>query len=261
MTADDAVMTIGEFARRSRLPASTLRYYHQRGLLVPHRIDPATGYRYYRAAQLEMAALVGELRQIGVPPEAIATITQANVDAAEALRAERARIESEIDHRARAIATIDRLVDRLEATPVPACSMSVRTALVVPAVQGAVHSRSAPSDVRRLMVGLRRRLRAGGLTPHRYGALFPLDLDAEPMPTVVFAPDIDGRLGPPPPTEVPGGAYATTEHRGDLSLSGAYSALFEWMDAGDLRPAGPVIEEYLGDRRAPRTRVSIGVAS
>jgi effector-binding domain-containing protein len=41
----------------------------------------------------------------------------------------------------------------------------------------------------------------------------------------------------------------------------AYSALFEWMDAGDLRPAGPVIEEYLGDRHAPWTRVSIGVAS
>jgi DNA-binding transcriptional MerR regulator len=257
---DDGLMTIGEFARRSRLPASTLRYYHQRGLLVPHRVDPATGYRYYRPAQLEMAVLVGELRQIGVPPEAIATITRADVDAAEALRAERARIESEIDHRARAIAAIDRLVQRLGSPATPACSVSVRTALVVPAVEGPVHSRSASTDVRRLMVGLRRRLRTAGVTPRRYGALFPLDLDVEPMPTVVFAAGVDGRLGPPPPTEVPGGAYATTEHRGDLSLGAAYAALFEWMDAGDLRPAGPVIEEYLGDRRAPRTRVSIAVA-
>jgi DNA-binding transcriptional MerR regulator len=261
MTADDALMTIGEFARRSRLPASTLRYYHQRGLLVPSRVDSATGYRYYRPSQLEMAALVGELRQIGVPPEAIAIITQADVGAAEALRAERARIESEIDHRARAIAAIDRLVDRLGAVPAAGCSMSVRRLQVVPAVRGPVHSQSASTDVRRLMVGLRRRLRAGGVTPRRYGALFPLDLDAEPMPTIVFAPDIDGLLGPPPPTEVPGGAYATTEHRGDLALGTAYAALFEWMDAGDLRPAGPVIEEYLGDRRSPHTRVSIGVAS
>jgi effector-binding domain-containing protein len=110
------------------------------------------------------------------------------------------------------------------------------------------------------MVGLRRQLREEGVTPRRYGALFPLDLDIEPMTTVVFAPDLDGRRGPQA-TEVPGGDYATTEHRGDLSLGTAYAALFEWMDAGDLQPSGPVIEEYLGDRRAPRTRVSIAVAS
>jgi effector-binding domain-containing protein len=81
------------------------------------------------------------------------------------------------------------------------------------------------------------------------------------MTTVVFAPDLDGRSGPAQATEVPGGDYAMTEHRGDLSLGAAYAALFEWMDAGDLRPSGPVIEEYLGDRRSPHTRVSIGVAS
>ena len=254
-------MTIGEFARRSRLPASTLRYYHQRGLLLPARVDPATGYRYYRPAQLEMAALVGELRQIGVPPAAIATITQADVSAAEALRAERARIEAEIDHRARAIDAIDRLVHRLRSPSAPACATGLRRAQVVPAVRGPVRSRAAPTDVRRLMVDLRRQLRAGGVTPRRYGALFPLDLDAEPVPTVVFAPDIDGGRGEVPATEVPGGTYATTEHRGDLSLGAAYAALFEWMDAGDLRPAGPVIEEYLGDRQVPLTRVSIAVAS
>jgi DNA-binding transcriptional MerR regulator len=228
---------------------------------VPDRVDPATGYRYYRPAQLEMAALVGELRQIGVPPEAIATITRADVDVTEALRAERTRIESEIEQRAAAITAIDRLVERLASPPAPACAVHVRRAEVVPSVRGPVHSRTASVDVRRLMVDLRRTLRAAGVTPRRYGALFPLDLDVEPVPTVVFAPGVDGRPGRVGATEVPGGAYATTEHRGDLSLGAAYGALFEWMDAGGLRPAGPVIEEYLGDRQAPLTRVSIAVAS
>jgi DNA-binding transcriptional MerR regulator len=62
---------IGEFARRSRLSLKALRLYDERGVLVPSRVDPASGYRYYDTAQLDQARLVVMLRQLQLPLAAI----------------------------------------------------------------------------------------------------------------------------------------------------------------------------------------------
>ena len=60
-------MSIGEFARRSRLSPKALRLYDELGLLAPARVDDSSGYRFYDAAQLERARLVAALRQLGMP--------------------------------------------------------------------------------------------------------------------------------------------------------------------------------------------------
>ncbi|HTW07372.1 MAG TPA: helix-turn-helix domain-containing protein [Acidimicrobiales bacterium] len=60
-------MSIGEFARQSRLSPKALRLYDGLGLLSPARVDEFSGYRYYEAAQLEEARLIATLRQIGIP--------------------------------------------------------------------------------------------------------------------------------------------------------------------------------------------------
>jgi DNA-binding transcriptional MerR regulator len=62
---------IGEFARRSRLSLKALRLYDERGVLVPSRVDQASGYRYYGTAQLDEAHLVVMLRQLQFPLAAI----------------------------------------------------------------------------------------------------------------------------------------------------------------------------------------------
>ena len=61
------LMSIGEFARLSRLSAKALRLYDELGLLPPARVDPDSGYRWYAAGQLDSARLVASLRQVGVP--------------------------------------------------------------------------------------------------------------------------------------------------------------------------------------------------
>jgi DNA-binding transcriptional MerR regulator len=61
------LMSIGEFARLSRLSAKALRLYDELGLLPPAQVDPDSGYRWYAAGQLDSARLVASLRQIGVP--------------------------------------------------------------------------------------------------------------------------------------------------------------------------------------------------
>jgi DNA-binding transcriptional MerR regulator len=66
-----AEITIGEFARRSRLSPKALRLYDERGVLVPSRVDQASGYRYYDTAQLDQARLVVMMRQLELPLAAV----------------------------------------------------------------------------------------------------------------------------------------------------------------------------------------------
>ena len=64
-------ISIGEFARRSRLSLKALRLYDDLGVLVPARVDQVSGYRYYDTAQLDEARLVVMLRQLQLPLAAI----------------------------------------------------------------------------------------------------------------------------------------------------------------------------------------------
>jgi DNA-binding transcriptional MerR regulator len=64
-------ISIGEFARRSRLSLKALRLYDERGVLVPSRVDQGSGYRYYDPAQLDEARLVVMMRQLQLPLAAI----------------------------------------------------------------------------------------------------------------------------------------------------------------------------------------------
>lgn len=59
--------TIGETARDSGLSVSALRFYDGAGVLVPVRVDPATGYRWYGPGQVEEARLLARLRRTGMP--------------------------------------------------------------------------------------------------------------------------------------------------------------------------------------------------
>ena len=64
-------ISIGEFARRSGLSLKALRLYDKRGVLVPSRVDHASGYRYYDTAQLDQARLVVMMRELQLPLKAV----------------------------------------------------------------------------------------------------------------------------------------------------------------------------------------------
>ncbi len=65
--AADPLLTIGVFARRSRLSMKALRLYDRLGLLRPADVDPESGYRRYRESQLVTARLVVMLRRLDMP--------------------------------------------------------------------------------------------------------------------------------------------------------------------------------------------------
>ena len=56
-------MNIGEVAQRSGLPAKTIRYYEEIGLVAPPR--DANGYRAFRESDLHKLAFLGRARALG----------------------------------------------------------------------------------------------------------------------------------------------------------------------------------------------------
>lgn len=74
---EDTLLTIGDFARRSRLSPKALRLYDRLGLLTPARVDPGTGYRFYRPEQVDRARLIVLLRRIDMPLATVAEVLAA----------------------------------------------------------------------------------------------------------------------------------------------------------------------------------------
>ncbi|MFF3643788.1 MerR family transcriptional regulator [Streptomyces sp. NPDC002564] len=90
------LLTIGAFAKASRLSPKALRLYDELALLTPARVDPVTGYRLYAPEQLERARLVAWLRRLGMPLAGIRHIGTLDAPAAaREVRAYWARAEAE----------------------------------------------------------------------------------------------------------------------------------------------------------------------
>ncbi|MYR24048.1 MerR family transcriptional regulator, partial [Streptomyces sp. SID6137] len=108
------LLTIGAFARVSRLSPKALRLYDELALLRPARVDPETGYRYYAVGQLGRARLVAWLRRLGMPLAEIRAVCALEPgEAAREIGAYWARVEAETAAR-RDLAAF--LVDQLTGT-------------------------------------------------------------------------------------------------------------------------------------------------
>jgi PPM family protein phosphatase len=90
------LLTIGTFAKASRLSPKALRLYDELGLLTPARVDPVTGYRLYAPEQLDQARLVAWLRRLGMPLARIQYVCTLEAGpAAQEIRAFWARVEAD----------------------------------------------------------------------------------------------------------------------------------------------------------------------
>lgn len=65
------MLTVGEFSRICQVSIKTLHYYDRIGLLVPIKVDPSSGYRYYGQQQVERMLLIGRLKRYGFSLEDI----------------------------------------------------------------------------------------------------------------------------------------------------------------------------------------------
>ncbi|MFF5293177.1 MerR family transcriptional regulator [Paractinoplanes globisporus] len=75
-------LSIGEFGRRAGLSVKALRLYDVSGLLRADSVDPATGYRRYRADQFDRARRISLLRRVEMPLSVMPEVLDAPDDEA-----------------------------------------------------------------------------------------------------------------------------------------------------------------------------------
>lgn len=247
----DGLTPIGGFARLARLTVKALRHYDAEGLLRPARVDPHSGYRYYRVDQVPAATTIAHLRALDVPLPVVREVLAAPdaAAAAEVLARERDRLRAELSRREAALRALDGLLHRPERLRYDVV-IGPREPGGVAGVTGTVRADALDDGVSALC---RRALPAAAPLV----AVFPLDLTEEMEVTV-------GVPGPGRP--LPGGPWASTVHVGPYAtLPLAYTALLEHVRERGHDAVGPVTETYLADptTTAPEelvTRVAVAAA-
>ncbi|MBL8163694.1 MAG: MerR family transcriptional regulator [Anaerolineae bacterium] len=73
------MFTVGEFARLGQVSKRLLRYYDEINLFRPDQTDPATGYRYYSAAQMAQLNRILALKELGLSLDQIRRLLADNI--------------------------------------------------------------------------------------------------------------------------------------------------------------------------------------
>ncbi|HET6393921.1 MAG TPA: MerR family transcriptional regulator [Blastococcus sp.] len=106
---------IGQTARESGLTVSALRFYDGAGVLVPARVDPRSGYRWYSDDQVVAARLIARLRRVGLPLADISRVLEHRRDPSvvdEVLGAHLRRLEDGLADARRELSAARALLDQ-----------------------------------------------------------------------------------------------------------------------------------------------------
>lgn len=119
-------MNIGDVATRTGLPAKTIRYYEDIGLITPQR--DLNGYRRFREQDLHKLTFLGRARALGFTIEDCRTLlalyedqSRASADVKQVARDHLARIETKITDLIAMRDTLTELVDACAGDNRPDC--------------------------------------------------------------------------------------------------------------------------------------------
>jgi DNA-binding transcriptional MerR regulator len=255
------MFSIGDLARHGRVSVRMLRHYDAIGLLLPDRVDPDTGYRWYEVAQLGRLNRIVALKELGFTLEQVKSIVESKVDVVELrgmLRLRQAELQSQIASDSARLAEVEQRLHLIETEgALPTEDVVVKP---LPAVRVAE------------LTG-----RAGGYEPRFIapivGPLFTelcVRLDrAEVMPAgpaiayyerdgddgVIVHAAIPVNRGPDSVAIVDLPAVeraATIVHHGPMEqVMSTVQTLARWFDANGLRPVGYGRELYLQTGEGP----------
>ncbi|WP_409062249.1 MerR family transcriptional regulator [Streptomyces sp. SYP-A7185] len=246
------MFTIGDFARHGRVSVRMLRHYDATGLLRPAHVDPATGYRYYAAAQLARLNRVIALKDLGLTLQQVQQILDEKVTTEELramLRLRRAELEAAMTAAAARLVQVEARLRSIESEGhMPTDDVVTKS---IPAIRvaelTAIAASYAPEDISPVIGPLYdelfRRLEAAKVAPTGPGVASYEDApEGGGKITVhaavqVAAPLQDGafRVVDLPPVD----QAATIVHRGSMDgVLPTAQALAVWIDENGYRSAG-----------------------
>jgi DNA-binding transcriptional MerR regulator len=234
VTEMEDLVPIGEFAAASRLSQKALRIYDANGLLEPARVDPGSGYRYYRPEQLREARLIATLRRAGMPLAEIHEFLRA--PSREQIEVFEQRLEGELEERRRILRHVIRLLGEetmfeVETKHVPEQRYVSRSRRVL------------VPDLEPFIVATFDELGAGQAPSPAFVLYHGRVNEDEDGPVEVCVPRDDGEQA------LPAGEVAFTAVEGEQcdfpQILGAYEAVYRWAHEHGREPAGPPREVYL----------------
>jgi DNA-binding transcriptional MerR regulator len=246
------MFTIGDFARHGRVSVRMLRHYDATGLLRPAHVDPASGYRYYSAAQLARLNRIIALKDLGFTLQQVRDIVDEKVSAEELrgmLRLRRAELETAMAAAGARLVQVEARLRAIESEGhMPTNDVVIKS---VPTVRVAELTATAasfePEDIGPVIGPLYdelfRRLGSAGITPTGPGVAYYED-----------APEGGGRISVHAAVQVSAplqdGAFrildlpsmdqaATIVHRGSMdTVLPTAQTLARWTDANGYRSTG-----------------------
>ncbi len=258
MELKGSMISIGEFARLSRLTVKALRHYDEQGIMKPY-VDPESGYRYYTTAQLRDARLIALLRSLEVPlPEVRILVHLRDPEQLQqALREHRAAIETRIAGYGSILSRLDSLIEGEE--EIMAEEIEIKEVTAQPVLS--VRARVPLADISEFL---------GGAFGEMFPYLFQMGArPAGPPLTIYYDPEFSaagmdmevcvpvdrvlepsGRVGS---RVLEGGRMASIMHAGPYEEVGrAYEALGAYLADQGLEGAGPPREIYVVGPEAGR---------
>jgi DNA-binding transcriptional MerR regulator len=247
------MLKIGDFSRLARVSVKKLRFYDAAGVFSPAYVEPRTGYRFYRAAQLPQLQRVLLLRELGCSLAETAQLLRLPAGSAaceRALALLRRRLMTRLARDEERLRRLDDLLHaRPRALPGGTSAVAVRSLAPVSALTLRERVRSVGTEVERMFESTEQRVARHGCR----AALSPFllfhdmeyrehDMDVEvciPIEAQALG-DCGGRL-------VAGASQAAClRFAGSYAQApGLYERMLEWMDGAGMRIAGPVRETYL----------------
>jgi DNA-binding transcriptional MerR regulator len=245
------LFSIGEFSKITGFSVKTLRFYHEKGLLVPSCVDDQTGYRYYDQANVEKARVIAQLRKMEFPLNQIRQMLQDCGDESdilgylerhkEALQ-ERMREYGNIVHRLEQII----LNEREAKMAVDNSTFDVEEKLLEPMLIAGVRFKGKYSDCgkafARIGRALGRHTTGKPLNLYYDGEYREDDADIEsclPLRKRAEAEGISVR-------ELPGGRCVSLLHRGPYDeLGRSYAKILEYVKQKGYQTIRPSREVYL----------------
>ncbi|MET9767466.1 MerR family transcriptional regulator [Streptomyces sp. NPDC006415] len=248
------MFTIGDFARYGRVSPRMLRHYDAIGLLRPDRTDPATGYRFYGAAQLARLNRIIALKDLGFTLQQVGAVLDEQVGPEELRGMLRLRRAELAEAAAAATARLARVEARLRSIEseghMPADDVVIKT---VPAVRVAELTGTAasyqPEDIGPAISPLYERLfpllEGAGVRPTGPGIARYEDEPGGGGGIVVHAGvTVSAPVGAVGDTgvrvvELPAFEAATIVHRGAMDdVLPATHTLARWLEANGYRSTG-----------------------
>jgi predicted transcriptional regulator YdeE len=248
---------IGDFAKISRVPVKTLRYYDEIGLLKPDVVNRYNRYRYYSEGQLPLLHHILELKRLGFSLEQVACLLDGDPPAEhleQMLEMRRQEIIEQMDVSRAQLAEVEARIRQIRQKEgryrmEPKIVSEAKFMVVGMPYLG----RNEHGEVTALWPVFNRRVQEiRYIAPDcqaAYGVCLPnqeglLDYIAA-MPVSSLSDIPQGMVG----REIPAQTYAVFECRGIKEIGATYRHILnDWMPASGYKPAdGPDFEYYPQD--------------